>query len=178
MSSEEDHDLAQDVPESGGNHEGDEIRDEKGAAVRFPPPLIFVLLIFFAAGLNYLWPLSIGVPEAFEPLGIALTLFGVTVVILINGTYKRVGTAIEPWKPTAKLITTGYYHWSRNPIYVGFCLFNIGIGISADSLWILLSFIPGIVLVYYIAVAKEEAYLEQKFGQEYLDYKARVRRWI
>lgn len=178
MSSEAEHDIEQGSQTPGDNPGGDEGADKKGAAVKFPPPAIFVLLIFIAAGLDYLWPLSMGVPEAFEPIGIAITLFGVTVVILINGTYKRVGTAVEPWKPTTRLITTGYYHWSRNPIYVGFCLFNIGIGISADSLWILLSFIPGAVLVYYIAIAKEEAYLEKKFGQEYLDYKARVRRWI
>lgn len=152
--------------------------DEKGAAVRFPPPAIFVLLIFAGAGLDYLWPVSIGVPDSFEPAGIAITLFGVAVAILVNGTFKRVGTAIEPWKPTTSLITSGFYRWSRNPIYVGFCLFNIGIGISTDSLWILLTFIPGAVLVYYIAIAREEVYLEQKFGQEYLDYKARVRRWI
>ncbi len=152
--------------------------DEKGAAVRFPPPAIFVLLIFVGAGLDYLWPVSVGVPDSFEPIGIAITLFGVAIAILVNGTFKRVGTAIEPWKPTSSLITSGFYRWSRNPIYVGFCLFNIGIGISSDSLWILLTFIPGAVLVYYIAIAREETYLEQKFGQEYLDYKAKVRRWI
>ena len=98
----------------------DHAGDEKGAAVRFPPPAIFVLLIFAGAGLDYLWPLPLGVPDSFEPVGIAITLFGVAVAILVNGTFKRVGTAIEPWKPTTRLIITGFYRWSRNPIYVGF----------------------------------------------------------
>lgn len=172
MTTEGENDLNQ------ASADNDQSQDKKGAAVKFPPPAIFVLLIFAGAGLHYLVPLPMGVPESFQPVGIAITIFGVAVAILVNGTFKRVGTAIEPWKPTTSLITTGFYRWSRNPIYVGFCLFNIGIGISANNVWILLSFIPGALLVYYIAIAKEEEYLEQKFGQEYLDYKAKVRRWI
>ena len=148
------------------------------AQVKFPPPLVFLLLIAAGAGLDYLWPLGMGIPESFQTLGIAVTLFGVAVVILISGAFKHASTAIEPWKPTTRLLTHGFYRFSRNPIYVGFCLFNMGIGIATNSLWIFLSFLPGAVLVYYIAIAKEEAYLERAFGQEYLDYKSRVRRWI
>lgn len=148
------------------------------AAVKFPPPLLFVILILVAAGLDYVWPLGLGVPESLEVIGIAITLFGVAVAILVSGAFKRSSTAIEPWKPTTRLVTSGFYALSRNPIYVGFCLFNMGIGIASNSLWIFLSFIPGAVLVYYIAIAKEEAYLERKFGEEYLEYKRRVRRWL
>jgi protein-S-isoprenylcysteine O-methyltransferase Ste14 len=151
---------------------------EKGAAVKFPPPVLFVILILTGAGLDYIRPLGMGVPQPFEVIGIAMCLFGVAVAILVNGTFKRAGTAIEPWKPTTSLITSGAYAWSRNPIYLGFCLFNMGIGIASNNLWIFFSFIPGAVLVYYIAIRKEEAYLEEKFGEEYLAYKARVRRWI
>lgn len=148
------------------------------AQVKFPPPLIFLLLIAISYGLHRLYPLGFGVPKAFTNLGIAITLFGMAVVILIMGVFKRSSTAIEPWKPTSVLITTGFYRWSRNPIYVGFCLFNIGIGVALNSLWIVLSFIPGAILVYYIAIAREEAYLEREFGEEYLAYKRKVRRWL
>lgn len=152
--------------------------DTKGPAVKFPPPVIFLLLIFAGAGLDYTWPVGLGVPDSFEVLGIAMVLFGLAVAILVSGTFKRESTAIEPWKPTTKIVTTGFYSFSRNPIYVGFCLFNIGIGISSDSFWIFISFIPAALLVYWIAIAKEEAYLEEKFGEEYIAYKNRVRRWI
>ena len=110
--------------------------------------------------------------------GIVLMLFAVAVAGLINATFKRAGTAIEPWKPTSNIVTTGFYAWSRNPIYTGFCVFNIGLGISLNNLWVFLSFIPGAVLVYFIAIVREEAYLEEKFGEEYLAYKRQVRRWI
>lgn len=152
--------------------------DTKGPAVKFPPPAIFALLIFVGAGLDYIWPVGLGVPDSIEVVGIAITLFGLAVAILVSGTFKRESTAIEPWKPTTKIVTTGFYAWSRNPIYFGFCLFNIGIGISSDSFWIFISFIPGAILVYLIAIAKEEAYLEEKFGAEYIAYKSKVRRWI
>ncbi len=152
--------------------------DRKGAAVKFPPPAIFALLILLGAGLQYLWPLGLGVPESFEIFGYLLVLFGVAIAIVVNSSFNRVGTAIEPWKPTSAIVTTGLYAWSRNPIYAGFCLINMGIGIANNSLWIFVSFIPAAFLLYHIAIAKEEAYLERKFGDEYLAYKAKVRRWI
>ncbi|PCJ23434.1 MAG: hypothetical protein COA96_11835 [SAR86 cluster bacterium] len=155
-----------------------EVSDKKGAAVKFPPPLIFVILIFLGVGLGYILPVGLGVPESFKILGISITLFGVAVAILVNGSFKRKGTAIEPWKPTTAIITTGFYAWSRNPIYLGFCLFNIGIGIASNNFWIFISFIPGALLVYLVAIAREEAYLEDKFGDEYTAYKNKVRRWI
>ena len=160
------------------NKSNDETTDKKGAGVKFPPPLIFVLLIIVGLALDYIWPLEMSIPGSAGVFGIVLMLFAVAVAGLINATFKRAGTAIEPWKPTSNIVTTGFYAWSRNPIYTGFCVFNIGLGISLNNLWVFLSFIPGAVLVYFIAIVREEAYLEEKFGEEYLAYKRKVRRWI
>ncbi len=76
------------------------------------------------------------------------------------------------------LVTDGLYARSRNPIYAGFCLVNVGLGLVTDNLWLVLSALPGAWLVTKIAIEKEEAYLEQVFGQAYLDYKDKVRRWL
>lgn len=167
-----------DKPEKPVQPSLDPVVENDHAEVKIPPPLIFLLLILLGWLAHRVWPLPMGIPEGFSVLGYALTLFGVALVILMAGNFKRNSTAIEPWKPTTALITTGLYAWSRNPIYVGLCLFNMGIGIASNNLWIFLSFIPGAVLVYYFAIAKEEAYLERRFGGEYLVYKGRVRRWL
>lgn len=152
--------------------------DKKGAAVKFPPPAIFASLILLGVGMQSLWPLRLGIPESLEIFGYLLVLFGVAVAVLVSSSFRKVGTAIEPWKPTTAIVTTGIYAWSRNPIYTGFCFINIGIGVATNNLWVFVSFIPAVFLVYHVAIAKEERYLEQKFADEYLAYKKSVRRWI
>jgi protein-S-isoprenylcysteine O-methyltransferase Ste14 len=92
--------------------------------------------------------------------------------------FNRLKTHIEPWKPTSAIITTGIYGYSRNPIYVAFAVSTIGIGLMANSLWVVMSFLPASMAVYIVAIKKEEVYLEQKFGEEYLNYKNKVRRWL
>lgn len=152
--------------------------DKKGASVKFPPPAIFAGLILLGAGMQSRWPLPLGIPESLEIFGYLLVAIGVAIAIVVNSSFNRVGTAIEPWKPTTSIVTTGIYAWSRNPIYAGFCLINIGVGIASNNFWIFISFIPAAILLYHVAIAKEEAYLEQKFGEEYIAYKKKVRRWI
>lgn len=152
--------------------------DRKGAAVKFPPPAIFAGLILIGAALQSRWPVRLGIPESLEIVGYLLVLVGVAIAIVVSGYFKRAGTAIEPWKPTTAIVTTGIYAWSRNPIYAGFCLINIGIGVANNNFWIFISFIPAALLLYHVAIVKEEAYLEKKFGDEYLAYKKKVRRWI
>lgn len=68
--------------------------------------------------------------------------------------------------------------WTRNPIYLGMFLVFIGIGVAAQSLWILTLTLPLAIIIRYGVVAREEAYLERRFGGAYRDYKTRVRRWL
>lgn len=152
-------------------------KDEKGASVKFPPPLIFLILMFAAYGMHYIWPIDIS-GSKLKYIGIVMVLLGFGIVILVSQSFKRVKTNIEPWKPTTTIISNGVFAYSRNPIYVAFCLITIGVGISLNSIWILFSVIPCVMLVYYIAIKKEEVYLEEKFGEEYLQYKSKVRRWL
>lgn len=152
--------------------------DKKGAAVKFPPPLIFIFLIFIAYAIHTIIPIGIGITSPFTYLGIVIIILALVLLVFISQTFTRVKTHIEPWKPTSAIIATGIYAYSRNPIYMAFCLVPIGVGIITNSLWILFSFLPSVLLVYFMAIKKEEAYLEEKFGEEYLQYKNSVRRWI
>jgi protein-S-isoprenylcysteine O-methyltransferase Ste14 len=76
------------------------------------------------------------------------------------------------------LVTTGIHSWSRNPIYLGLFLVYGGIGVAAGSLWALIVAVPLAITIRYGVVAREEAYLERRFGDAYRDYKAHVRRWL
>ena len=76
------------------------------------------------------------------------------------------------------LVTSGIHGWSRNPIYVGMSLVYAGIGIAARSPWIFILALPLAIVMRYVVVAREEAYLALRFGDAYRSYKERVRRWL
>ncbi len=103
-----------------------QVDDAKGAGVKFPPPLIFLILILIGGGIDYLYPVGMGIAASYEVLGIALVLFGVAVAILVNGEFKRTGAANAPSEPTHPLVTSGFYRRAVKPFYFGLCLLYIG----------------------------------------------------
>ena len=87
-------------------------------------------------------------------------------------------TNIEPWKPTTAILSDGIYGISRNPVYVAMVFIYLGVVFLFNSLWILPPLILVLLVMHYGVILREEKYLEQKFGEEYLNYKEKVRRWI
>ena len=152
--------------------------DSKGAAVKFPPPLIFLSVIILAYAIHYFLPIGLGDSSILKYAGVLAIALGMAVILLAGLDFRRAGTHIEPWKPTTRILSKGVYHYSRNPIYLAFCIIQTGIALFLNSFWILISFILSAFLVYHIAIKKEERYLEKKFGEEYLSYKNKVRRWL
>lgn len=94
------------------------------------------------------------------------------------GWFRRLRTTVLPHKPSSALITSGPYRFSRNPLYCASALLYVGLALWLGRLWplFLLPFVLAAIRLYVIA--REESYLERRFGKEYLDYKARVRRWL
>lgn len=153
-------------------------QDKHGAGVKFPPPLIF-LLILLAAYCCHIWlPLTMPFPSLLSAVGMGFLLLSCVLLSKLFFDFRRAKTHIEPWKPTSHIITTGIFAYSRNPIYLAFCFISIGLALIVNSVWILCSVFLSAYLVYVIAIKKEESYLEAKFGESYLVYKRRVRRWI
>jgi protein-S-isoprenylcysteine O-methyltransferase Ste14 len=152
--------------------------DEKGPAVKIAPPLIFLFSLFIAYGIHYYYPVHIGISSVLKYAGLVIVLLALGLINHIRRTFAKVETSAEPWKPTTSIISTGIYAYSRNPIYVALCFISIGIGLILNSFWVLWGFLPSAVGVYFTAIKKEEAYLEQKFGEEYLQYKKSVRCWL
>ncbi|MCG9739946.1 isoprenylcysteine carboxylmethyltransferase family protein [Shewanella insulae] len=152
--------------------------DSKGPSVKVPPPLIFILSMAAAFGLEQLYPLAQAAHPLGQLMGGVLLLASCLVLVHLLVIFRRRQTAIEPWKPTSSIITSGYYGYSRNPIYVAFCGFPIGLGLLLASPWLLLSTLPACLGVYWLAIRREEAYLLAKFPKEYGAYLSSVRRWL
>jgi protein-S-isoprenylcysteine O-methyltransferase Ste14 len=159
-------------------HEHDTGDDRDTAGVVAPPPLIYL------AGLAVGFVLEALLPGADLPALVQWGLGGLLVVAAIallasfNVAFSRKGTAVEPWKPTTAIVTTGPYRITRNPAYLGMALLYVGIAVMSSALWVLVLLPIVLAVIDRLVIAREERYLEHKFGREYLDFKARVRRWI
>ena len=92
--------------------------------------------------------------------------------------YPQGGHSVRRHKPTIAIVETGPYRFTHNPIYLGMFLGQTGIAIGFDSLWVLAMLVPFYFVIRHGVVAREEAYLERKFGAVYRGYKSRVRRWL
>jgi protein-S-isoprenylcysteine O-methyltransferase Ste14 len=103
---------------------------------------------------------------------------GSSSAVLAIAQFRRAGTDVQTHTPTAAIVDTGVFALSRNPIYVGAHIGTVGVAIALDSLWILAMLVPFYLVIRYGVVAREEAYLERTFGDAYLIYKVRVRRWL
>jgi protein-S-isoprenylcysteine O-methyltransferase Ste14 len=148
------------------------------AGVVAPPPLIFLGGLAVGFGLEALLP-SASLPGAVRwVLGGLLLLGGLALLASFNTAFSRKGTAVEPWKPTTAIVTTGPYRITRNPAYLGMALVYLGIALLSESLWVLVPLPFVLAVIDRGVIAREERYLERKFGAEYTSYKTRVRRWI
>jgi protein-S-isoprenylcysteine O-methyltransferase Ste14 len=92
--------------------------------------------------------------------------------------FSRAATPVPTNQPTRVLVTTAIHGWTRNPIYLGLFLIYGGISVAARSPWSLILALPLAIMIRYGVVRREEDYLEQRFGDAYRHYKARVRRWL
>lgn len=149
------------------------------ANVLVQPAVLFILLVAAGSGLDLLLPLRFlpaGFPAAW--VGGSVWLVGFVLAGLAIVQFRRRGIEEQTHTPTAEIVDTGLFAFSRNPIYLGAHIGIVGIAILYDILWILAALVPFYLVIRYGVVAREEAYLERKFGKAYLDYKTRVRRWI
>jgi protein-S-isoprenylcysteine O-methyltransferase Ste14 len=155
------------------------VEDNKGAGVSFPPPLIFIVAMGIAIVCNRYFPQPI-VPftPILEYIALALFVIGGAIAISAVLALQLAKTSIEPWKPTSELLDKGIFGYSRNPIYLSFVLVGISVALYMNSLWVLLSLMPATFVLLVFVISKEEHYLSDKFGSQYINYCTRVRRWI
>jgi protein-S-isoprenylcysteine O-methyltransferase Ste14 len=110
--------------------------------------------------------------------GVVLVVLGLTFIALARRELARQGQPTDPGLPTSKLVTTGVFSVSRNPLYLGGICLLAGIALVFNLLWSLVLLLPAFVACHYLLIAPEERYLAAKFSSEYAQYAASVRRWL
>ena len=143
-----------------------------------PPPVFLVVAIALGVVLDLLAPLSV------LPNGLAIG-FGVALgvpAVLLNWwsavTMLRARTSLTGLGSSTVVLKSGPFQISRNPIYVSMLLLAGAVALAVNSAWGLMLLMPLFLVLYFSAIIPEERYLERKFGEEYRDYCARVRRWV
>lgn len=143
--------------------------------------VVFGIPFLAAIVLQRAWPLSL--PRgphtpAVRPVGVALIAAGLALVALARRELGRQGQPTDPGRPTSRLVTTGVFSVSRNPLYLGGICLLVGIALALDLPWVLILLVPAITVAQRVLIAPEERYLAARFGEEYRAYSASVRRWI
>jgi protein-S-isoprenylcysteine O-methyltransferase Ste14 len=153
---------------------------DRGPAVRFPPPLPFVLGFGLGALLDRFRPFPVRLPDT--PLtgytGLALVAAGLTLVFVGIITFRRHHTAVYPNRPARSLVTTGVYAHTRNPMYLGMTTAYLGGVLATGLLWSLLMLPLVLSTIITLVISREEQHLMEKFPDEFMAYSARVRRWV
>lgn len=154
--------------------------DEDSAKVKVPPPFIYLGMLVIAFALDRLVGTpSLGLSVPISILFGGLLFFGGTAIIIsAKGLFQRMGTNVPPWLPATKVVTAGPYRWTRNPMYLGAASIYVGLAIFLDNLTALILLPLLMAVIQTQVIAREERYLEAKFGDSYRSYKAKVRRWI
>src|SRR5262245_21106977 len=154
--------------------------DPQPAQVKLHPAVIVIGCLLVSTFARDMWHLNLAptILLAFRYIGIAFGIVGFAALALAYGSMARAKTTIDPSKHSSKLVTSGIYAYSRNPIYLGWFMVVAGIGFRNASLLLLAIAVTMILLLYWAVVLGEEEYLENEFCAKYSSYKKSVRRWL
>ena len=142
------------------------------------PPTILLIALLLMLGLHFLFPVFKIIPAPWNFFGLLPVAAGITMNYLADDSFKRVKTAVNPFHNPSTLVTGGVFKISRNPMYLGFVLILLGVAVLLGRLMpfgVVPLFMAWIQILF---IGIEERALETQFGQDWFEYKAKVRRWI
>jgi protein-S-isoprenylcysteine O-methyltransferase Ste14 len=128
--------------------------------------------------LHLLWPVRLVLASVSTPVGAIVTAVAIAVFVSAVRTLRAAGTPVPGNRPTTRIVGTGPFRFSRNPIYLAFSLVQLGLSLWVNSLALLITLVPAAALMWLVVIPGEERYLEARFSSEYSPYKASVRRWL
>jgi len=151
-------------------------RDTAGIPV--PPPLVFLAPLAVSYVFSRLYPVRLLPPLAADLLGGLLLALWLAVSIPAILTFRRARTSINPMAPSTALVVTGPFRFTRNPLYLGLVFGYSGVSMLIQAWWAFVLLPVVLVVMQRAVIEREERYLERKFGEDYIRYKERVRRWL
>jgi protein-S-isoprenylcysteine O-methyltransferase Ste14 len=156
----------------------EELTDSPRINKNVHPPILALIFITLAHLLGRFIRLPFGLPDFLQNFGFALIVIGFFLAVAAFMEFRKAGTTLDPHGSVKALVTNGVYKFTRNPIYLGFLLMVIGFPLNAGLYSGALVAPFFMVMVNQLVIEKEEAYLENKFGEAYTSYRSRVRRWL
>ena len=142
------------------------------------PPLVYLSAIGLGLAVHALWPVHLVPWWLGTAVGVLLTVAALALFSSAVRTFQTAGTPIPGNQPVTAFVRSGPYRVSRNPIYLAFTLFQLGLALWVNSLGLLIMVIPAVALMSFVVIPREERYLEKRFPSEYATYKDSVRRWL
>ena len=154
----------------------DSTQDNPGIVA--PPPLMYAGALAIGLVVHRFFPVKFFPRAAARLLG--RVCMGISGILALSAwlEMRRAGTHVDPRQPATALVTQGPFRLTRNPLYLSLTLLYTGIALMVNSLWAILLLPGALIVIRYGVINREERYLEQKFGEQYLGYKAKVRRWM
>ena len=146
--------------------------------INFRPPRIGMLFVLVATGMHLFLPVWGSFQLSLPVVGATLALLGFSIMMRAWWLFKKGEVAICPTAPTARLVTSGIYRFSRNPMYLGMVSMLLGLAAYVGSPPFYLAAAGYFAVLNFVFCPYEEAKLERAFEQEFSNYKARVRRWL
>lgn len=142
-----------------------------------PPTYLYIAIIVMVA-IHFLFPVKRLIPFPWDLLGLLPLALGAALNIIADQAFRAARTTVKPFQESATLVTDSVYRTSRHPMYLGFVLILLGLAILLGSLAPFLIVPIFAVVMDRVFIVVEERMLAEKFGQAWLTYKARVRRWV
>jgi protein-S-isoprenylcysteine O-methyltransferase Ste14 len=142
------------------------------------PPGYFFLLLLLSIALHFLFSLWIFISPPYSYAGIIPVIFGIILNLWTDSKFKNDNTTVKPFEKPSSIIASGPFNISRHPMYLGMFSILLGVSLLLGSIVTLLSPIIFVFLMERLFIPVEEKNMEDVFGEQYLDYKRKVRRWI
>jgi protein-S-isoprenylcysteine O-methyltransferase Ste14 len=142
------------------------------------PPTYFLGAIVVAVTLHFLVPVRQLLPFPWRLIGVVPLIAGIVLNLIADQSFKKHNTTVKPFEESSELVTGGVFGVTRNPMYLGMSLILLGIALLLGSATPLVVVIVLPILFDRVFIMPEEKMLEETFGDEFRQYRNRVRRWI